>query len=105
MPELSKDAHLLACCMYKEYLSRRKKGLSKRQSILFTPDFQNVNPETSKWLSDDYLFTIGELRRAGLIHTYIDGTAILNDSFIIYMENRFKNGLMEITDFIAKFIP
>lgn len=105
MVELSKDADLLACCMYKEYLSRRKNGLSKRQSILFAPDFKTTNLKISKWLSDDYFFTIGELRRAGLIHTYIDGTAILNDSFIIYMENRFKNGLMEITDFIAKFIP
>jgi hypothetical protein len=24
---------------------------------------------------------------------------------IIYMENRFKNGLKEVTDFISKFIP
>ena len=29
----------------------------------------------------------------------------VEDPAIIYMENRFKNGLKEVTDFISKFIP
>lgn len=29
----------------------------------------------------------------------------LSDKTIIYMENRFKNGFVEVTDFLSKFIP
>lgn len=105
MANLTKDADLLACCLYKEYLNRRKNNIPKRQAILFRTDFKKSDSRISNWLQDDYLYTIGELRRAGLIRTYIDNSAVLNDEFIIYMENRFKNGFIEVTDFIAKFIP
>lgn len=105
MANLTKDADLLACCLYKEYLNRRKNHIPKRQAILFRTDFKESDSRISNWLQDDYFYTIGELRRAGLIRTYIDNSAVLNDEFIIYMENRFKNGFIEVTDFIAKFIP
>ena len=46
-----------------------------------------------------------ELKNNDFIKLYIEGSFILTSNAIIYMENRFKNGLVELTDFIAKFIP
>lgn len=105
MIQLTKDADLLACCIYKEYLERRKNGISKRSANTFHVDFKEKASKIASWSIDDYLFTLGELRRAGLVRSYIDGTVAITDTFIIYMENRFKNNIIEITDFIAKFIP
>ncbi|WP_195543659.1 hypothetical protein [Massiliimalia timonensis] len=103
--ELTKDADLLVCCAYKEYLTRRKSGVPKSQANIFNPDFKESSPKLSEWLLDDYMYTIGELKRAGLAKMYIDGTFIITDQGVIYMENRFKNGLKEITDFVSKFMP
>lgn len=103
--ELTKDADLLACCVYKEYLERRKNGIPKRQANTFSPEFHHSTDKISSWCKDDYLYTIGELKRAGLAKTYLDGTFVITDQFIIYMENRFKNGLVGVIDFITKFIP
>lgn len=103
--ELTKDADLLVCCVYKEYLSRRKNGMPKRQANTFHADFKNSAPKISKWLDDDYFYTIGELRRAGFVRVFLDHTFVITDHCIIYMENRFKNGLKEITDFVSKFMP
>ena len=103
--ELTKDADLLVCCAYKEYLNRRKNGIPKRQANTFHPDFRENTPKLSGWLRDDYLYTIGELQRAGFANSYLDGTFMITDRCVIYMENRFKNGLKEVTDFISKFIP
>lgn len=46
-----------------------------------------------------------ELARSGLIKIYIGGNFDLTDNGIVYMENRFVNGLKDVTDFITKFIP
>lgn len=103
--ELTKDADLLVCCAYKEYLDRRKNGIPKRQANTFHPEFRENTPELSGWLHDDYLYTVGELKRAGFARMALDGTFYITERCIIYMENRFKNGLMEVVDFISKFIP
>lgn len=103
--ELTKDADLLVCCAYKEYLKRRKNGVRKRSANTFHPDFRENTPKLSKWLHDDYLYTISELRRAGLVRIGIDGTFVITDQCVIYMENRFQNGFNDVADFISKFIP
>ena len=103
--ELTKDADLLVCCAYKEYLKRRKSGIPKRQANTFRPDFRENTPKLSEWLRDDYLYTIGELKRAGFANSYLDETFMITDQCVIYMENRFKSGLKEVTDFVSKFIP
>lgn len=103
--ELTKDADKLCCSAYKSYLSQRKDGVSKANAKHFPFDFYKEIPVLSSWSDDDIDETLNELKRAGFIKKYIDGGFLLQDSFIIYMENRFKNGLIEVTDFIAKFIP
>ncbi len=103
--ELTKDADLVACCIYREYLNRRKSGISKREAAGFSQDFYKSTDKLSSWSMDDFLYTLGELRRAGFVRTYITGSFGITDQLIIYMESRFKNGFIELTDFIAKFIP
>ena len=103
--DLSKDADLLVCCAYKEYLERRKSGQSKRQANTFKPDFLESTDKISSWSRDDYLYTVRELKHAGFVTTYLDGTFAVTDKLIVYMENHFKNGLSSVIDFISKFIP
>lgn len=103
--QLTKDGDKLVCLIYKSYLEKRKSGLSKSDSKYFDYDFYKKIPAISNWLDDDIFNTLQELKNASFIKLYIDGGFLIQDSFIIYMENRFKNGLAEITDFISKFIP
>lgn len=103
--ELTKDSDKLACIVYKTYLEKRKDGQSKANAKHFNFDFAAVTPQLSKWNPSDIEETLNELKRANLIKKYIDGGFALQDSFIVYMENRFKNGLSEVLDFINKLIP
>ena len=104
---LSKDADRLLCLLYKSYLEKRKEGLSKNESRMFggSDDIQaSFLPLQSVADVDE---TCRELDRSGcaVVH-YADDVAylvVLSDAAIILMENRFKNGLMGVVDFIAKF--
>jgi len=53
--------------------------------------------------------TCRELSRAkAAVVQYGDDVAIdvwISDKAIVYMENRFKNGLVGVFDFLSKFIP
>ena len=100
---LSKDAELISCCIYKQYLQRRKSGESKLSSKIFEDDFYRSDSKISSWNPDDIHETIRELRTIGYVKTYIRGFEVL-DPLIIHMENRFKNGFLEVVDFISKFI-
>lgn len=101
---ITRDADKMLCCIYKMYLSRRKAGSAKVDAIRFSEDFYNEDKELSSWPYSDVSFTLLELAKAGAVKIYIGGNFNLLDSAIIYMENRFKNGLSEVLDFIAKFV-
>lgn len=103
--QITKDADKMACLLYKKYLDKRKNGEPKSSAKRFDSNFYSDIDELSNWAIEDIDETINELKRAGLIKKYIDGGFTLLDDFIVYMENRFKNGLKEVTDFISKFIP
>ena len=103
MPELTKDADKLICCIYKEYPERRKSGMSKSQSKEFNGNFYLNVKALSKWNSSDVSDTLQELHSNGLIKKNVIGDFYLLDSAITYMEKRFKNGLSEVMDFISKF--
>ncbi len=105
MPELTKDADKLICCIYKEYLEKRKSGMSKSQAKEFDGNFYLNVKSLSKWNSADVSDTLQELHDKQLIKKNVIGDFDLLDSAIAYMEKRFKKGLEEITDFISKFIP
>lgn len=105
MPELTKDADKVICCIYKEYLEKRKSGMSKSEAKEFDGNFYRNIKALSKWNSADVSDTLQELHNKELIKKSVIGDFDLLDSAVTYMENRFKKGLEEITDFISKFIP
>lgn len=103
--QLTRDTDKMLCLIYEEFLERRKNGLSKSSA----KSFEHPTALQEQFLQgiheDDIHDALIELDRNGLIRLYYDHGFQLNDSSIIYMENRFKNGLKEVTDFISKFIP
>ena len=105
MIELTKDADKLACSMYKAYLEKRKNGMNKINARHFEPAEIQSYKLCSSWDLADIKATVSELKKAKLGDMYYNGGFFANERFIIYMENRFKNGLMEVIDFISKFIP
>lgn len=103
--QLTKDADKLVCSMYKSYLEKRKSGVSKTNAVHFEPDEVAEYKLCSDWTLTDIKSVVSELQNAGLGTKYINGGFKANEQFIVYMENRFKNSIMEVTDFISKFIP
>lgn len=103
--ELTKDADKMICCIYKTFLQLRKNGTPKSSARRFSDDYFRTDEKLSSWTEEDLNETLLEIARAGLVKIYIGGNFDLTDSGIIYMENRFKNGLNEVIDFISKLIP
>jgi hypothetical protein len=101
MSELTKDADKVICYIYKEYLERRKSGMSKSEAKRFKMDFYQNIKVLSKWSDDDVSDTLRELHSKEFIKREISGSFSLLDSAITYMENRFKKGLSEVMDFIS----
>jgi len=109
MIELTKDADKLLCTLYKEYLERRKSGLSKSDATSFEDSDDIRNQYFPKWSSDDAANVCWELHNAEYVHC-CPGDDLANDvelrtEAIIYMENRFKNGLKDVLTFLSNFIP
>lgn len=101
--ELSKDADKSLCLIYKEYLSRRKNNISKDSARMFqSTSFETLFPNVNQ---DDFASDLCELHKSKLIKMFTEGSFVLNTEAIIYMENRFKNGLTDVVDFISKLIP
>lgn len=105
MIQLTNDADKLVCHLYKSYLEKRKNGINKTNAKHFSFSEIKSLKYFSKWTDSDIKATVAEVSRAGLGKMYYDGGFMANDQFIIYMENRFKNGFSEVVDFISKFIP
>lgn len=103
--ELTKDADKMICIIYHDFLSRRKDRIPKSEASRFSDDYFQTQKAFKDWLADDLEVTLLELARSGLTKIYIGGNFDLTDSGVYYMENRFKNGLLEVTDFISKFKP
>ena len=99
--QLTKDTDKMFCLIYEEYLNRRKAGDSKSSAILFHHP-QALQSEFLQGIHEDDIYSaIRELDQKGLIKKYIDASFKLSDDGIIYMENRFKNGLKEILEYLS----
>lgn len=103
---LSKDADLLICLIYKYYLELHDIGFSKADAKLLGSSndiFEKITPE---WNFEDVDDTCRELDKAGLLSIlYADDICYviyLTDEAIIYMENRFANKLKNLLDYIDK---
>ena len=102
---MTKDADKMICCLYKEYLQRRKLGNSIAESSQFSREYFKNDPVLSKWHPDDCASVASELKNIGFVKIWGSGNFELTAEAITYMKNRFKNGIMELTDFISKPIP
>lgn len=100
---LSKDADKSLCLIYKEYLARRKNNISKDSARMFqSTSFDALFPDINR---RDFMSDLSELKRNNFIKMFTEGSFELNAEAVIYMENRFKNGLTDVVDFISKLIP
>lgn len=109
MNELTKDADKMLCVLYKEYMQRRSNSVPKRDSKFFgDANFIKVTLFNEMSVSD-ISETARELSKANYVEAdFADDELdylILTDDCIVRMESRFKNGFLEVVDFISKFIP
>ena len=109
MDNLTRDAQKLICLMYKKYLESRKAGKPKSEAKCFGSSRNIQTSMLSKEPVEDVDETCRELSRAKYaVVYYADDMAYdvtISDSAIVYMENRFKNGLVGVIDFLTKVIP
>lgn len=109
MEQLTRDAQKLLCRMYKQYLERCASGLSKTDANYFGDTYLVHKTFCPSVSFEDVDELIWELRR----NDYIlgdPGDDILSEvsitsSGIVFMENRFKNGIKDVLSFLANFIP
>lgn len=100
--QLTNDTDKILCLIYDEFLNRRKLGMSKRDAKCFS------HPEVlqAEFLQgiheDDIVDALTELANNGLIKLYYDCGFLLNDSAIVYMENRFSNKMDSFLETISK---
>ncbi len=106
--ELTKDSQKLLAILYKHYLEKRKNGFSKSDANKFGNSHDIHEQLCSEWFFQDVDDTCRELSRVGLLNCfYADNIAYyvqLTDTAIIYMETRFKNGIIGVAEFIANII-
>lgn len=106
--ELTKDSDKLICLMYKDYLEKRKSGITKSIAKNFGSSHDIHRRLCPKWIFEDVDDTCRELSRAGFIDCiWADNIAFhvrISDSAIMYLENRFKNGLLDVLNFLTNFL-
>lgn len=103
--ELTRDTNTILCLIYKEFLARRKDGMSKSEAKSFDCPASIQIQFMQGILTDDIHDALMELANVGFAKVYVTDDFMLTDKAIAFMENKFKKGLIEVTDFIAKFIP
>lgn len=103
---LTNDADYLLCVLYKNYKERRKNGENKSDAKFMGSSENIFTKMLSEWTFEDVDETCRELDMADMLQClYADDVvvlAILEDAAIIYMENRFKNGLSDLLDNISR---
>ena len=105
MAQLTNDAEKMLCSLYKVYLNRRKDGFSKSEAREFEESYFHANEPFSRMDIDDVYDTMQELHRHDFLFMDITGNCELTSDAIAHLENRFKNGLVDVLSFLAQFIP
>lgn len=103
--QLTNDADKVICCIYKIFLQKRKNGIDKSDARRFKLDTLKGEHKLSSWSDSDLTDALMELIRSKLVDANLGATFKLSDLGIVYMENRFKNGLNDVVDFISKLLP
>jgi len=102
--EFSKITSQVMSVIYKKYLENIKSGKSIADSRYLQSDFYTDSPKLSSYSESDISKFLQELKEAGFIKLNILGEIEIQPTFIIKMENRFKNGLVEVTKYIGELV-
>lgn len=106
---LSKEAKTVLYTLYKEYLNRRRHNVSKTKSKNFISAKSIHETFFPNWDLSDVEDALRELDRNNFMNNfYADGTiyeCCLSDNAIVVMENQKQETLLNLVDFISKFIP
>lgn len=100
--QLTKNADKALCEIYRVYLTRSKSGENKYNAKDFSDIERWENAIFEGWETEDALDSLIELARAHMIDLDISNGFTLKTDAIIYMENRFKNGLSDVLDFLGQ---
>lgn len=101
--QLSKDANKMIGVIYKSYLEKRKNGESKSGAKYFPASWPSeLFPDMPE---SDAFDTLREIKRALKIEEDITGGFELSNDAIVYMENRFPDGLKSVLSFLALLKP
>jgi hypothetical protein len=103
---LTKDADALISVLYKAYLQELKNNVPKGEAKYLGDSAFFQSEYLPKWDFERVDETCRELDRGGFLEClYADDVvndAVITDKAIIYMEQRFKNGLNELLDYLQK---
>lgn len=103
---LTKDSDALICAIYKEYLERRKVGIPKYDAKFFDGSSYVHEKLMPDWSFDDVDETCRELSRSDLLNCLVADDVVcaasISDFGIIYMENRFKDGLGSVLGYLER---
>ena len=106
---LTKDAKIVLYNMYKEYLIRRDNHIPRSKAKEFGSADNIQLSLFQDWSLEDVEDVLRELGRNGFLNNfYADNTVYdcsLSDEAIVKMENQKKETLLNVADFISKFIP
>lgn len=104
--KLTKDADALICALYNSYHEKRKSGESRAAAKLMGSAETIRDNIVPNWALIDIEDICWELKHAGFLNILgADNTvysAVLSDDAIIYMEDRFKNGLSEFLSYLEQ---
>lgn len=107
MNELTNEQKHLLVSMYKEVLSRQP-ALSMELANNFDDSDQLIELFSLNMSSDYIAKLCWELHSKGYLVCYpgddLANNISLSDKTIIFMENRFKNGLKDVLCFLSNFI-
>lgn len=103
--ELTKNADKFVCYAYKHYLEKVRDKTPMFQAKQITFEEICTFKSFKNFTESDIKEVIAEAARAGLGDMTMECNFFVNDKMIVYMENRFKNGLNDVIDTITKFIP
>lgn len=103
--DLTKDSEKLLCILYKNYLEKRKAGVPKSTAKSFGSSHDIHESLCPNWIFEDVDDTCRELSRSGMLNCFwADNIAYhvnLSDFAISYMDNRFKNNLKDVLNFLT----
>lgn len=99
--QLTKNTDKMFCLIYEEYLNRKKMGYTEKSAISFEHPEALQNQFLQGFHADDIHSAVHELSRYNLVRRFVNDSFTLSTGGIVYMENRFKNGIKEVLEYIS----